>query len=102
LTVNVANPTLVSKYLFGTRTATFHVCSRCGAVPLVSCELDDHVYAVVNVNTFQSVDPSWLQRSAADFDGEDLQSRLARRKRNWIAQVGTAGATAQGCAPSSP
>jgi hypothetical protein len=55
--------------------------------PLVICELDTHLYAVVNVNTFQGVDPSWLRRSAADFEGEDVESRLARRKRNWIANV---------------
>jgi len=87
LAVNVANAALVSKYSFGTKTATFHVCSRCGAVPLVTCELDTHLYAVVNVNTFQGVDPSCLRRSAADFEGEDVESRLARRKRNWIANV---------------
>jgi hypothetical protein len=87
LIVNVANPALVSKYGFGTKTATFHVCSRCGAVPFVTCEVDARLYAVVNVNTFQSVDPSRLLRSSTDFEGEDVESRLARRKRNWIANV---------------
>jgi len=87
LAVNVANAALVSKYSFGTKTATFHVCSRCGVVPLVTCELDAHLYAVVNVNTFQGVDPTSLRRSAADFEGEDVESRLARRKRNWVANV---------------
>jgi hypothetical protein len=87
LAVNVANAVLVSKYSFGTKTATFHVCSRCGVVPLVTCELDSHLYAVVNVNAFQGVDPSCLRRSTADFEGEDVESRLARRKRNWIADV---------------
>ncbi len=87
LAVTVGNAALVSQYVFGTRTATFHVCSRCGAVPVVTSELDAHLYAVVNVNTLQGVDPSWLHRSAADFEGEDLKSRLARRQRNWIADV---------------
>jgi hypothetical protein len=87
LAIQVLDAALVSRYCFGTQTATFHVCSRCGVVPVVTCELDSHVYAVVNVNTFQNVEPSWLQRSAADFEGEELDSRLARRKRNWIASV---------------
>ena len=87
LAVTVADPSLVSKYAFGTRTATFHVCSRCGGVPLVTSEIDDHLYAVVNVNTLENVDPTQLRRSAADFEGEDVSSRLARRKRNWIADV---------------
>jgi hypothetical protein len=87
LVIQVLDAALVSRYCFGTQTATFHVCRRCGVVPVVTCELDSHVYAVVNVNTFQNVEPSCLHRSAADFEGEDLGSRLARRKRNWIASV---------------
>jgi hypothetical protein len=87
LVVTVSEAALVSMYTFGTKTATFHVCSRCGVVPFVTCELDTHLYAVVNVNAFQNVDASCLDRAAADFEGEDLGSRLARRKRNWIADV---------------
>ena len=91
LTVTIRDPGGVSKYAFGTRTATFHVCARCGVVPLVTSEIDGHVYAVVNVNAFENVEPAWLRRSAASFDGEDVQSRFARRKRNWIADVRFAG-----------
>lgn len=87
LMVTIRDPALVSKYAFGTRTATFHVCSRCGAVPLVTSEIADHVYAVVNVNVLENIDQSRLRRAAADFGGEDVESRLARRTRNWIAQV---------------
>lgn len=97
LAVAVGNPALLSKYAFGTRTATFYVCSRCGTVPLVTSEIADHLYAVVNVNAFDNVDPSWLRRSAANFEGEDVESRLARRKRNWIAHVRiTEGAPSSG------
>jgi len=87
LAVRVGDASQVSKYEFGTRTATFHVCARCGAVPLVTSEIDDRLYAVINVNVLEGIDPSWLRRSPADFEGETLESRLARRKRNWIADV---------------
>jgi hypothetical protein len=87
LTVAVRDATLVSKYAFGTRTATFHVCSRCGVVPLVTSEIEGHLYAVVNINTFENADQSWFRRASADFEGEDGASRIARRKRNWIAHV---------------
>jgi hypothetical protein len=87
LAVAIGDASLVSKYTFGTRTATFHICSRCGAVPLVTSEIANHLYAVVNVNVLESVDPSWLRRAAATFDGEDIESRLDRRKRNWIGDV---------------
>jgi len=87
LAVTVRDPGLVSKYAFGTRTATFHVCSRCGSVPFVTSQIDNRLYAVVNVNVLENVDPSWLRRASASFEGEDVESRLARRKRNWIANV---------------
>jgi hypothetical protein len=87
LAVDVRDASLVSKYAFGSETATFHVCSRCGAVPLVTSEIGNHLYAVVNVNMFENIDRSRLHPAAANFEGEDIESRLARRKRNWIAKV---------------
>lgn len=87
LAVAIADPSCVSTYAFGTRTALFHVCSRCGAVPLVTSDIDDHRYAVVNVNTFENVDAAWLRRSPASFEGEDTAARLARRQRSWIGDV---------------
>jgi len=87
LAVTIGNASLVSKYAFGTRTAVFYVCSTCGAVPFVTSEIADRLYAVVNVNVLENVDESWLHRAAANFDGEDTGSRLARRQSNWIADV---------------
>src|ERR1700759_5153632 len=58
LRVTVQEPSLDPGYFFGTGPGRFHVCSRCGVVPLVTCELDDRIYAVVNVNSFGNVDGS--------------------------------------------
>jgi hypothetical protein len=77
----------VSKYTFGTETATFHICIRCGAVPVVTSEIANRLYAVVNVNAFEDFDLTRIRRQAANFDGEEQGSRLARRQRNWIADV---------------
>jgi hypothetical protein len=87
LVANVSDPALLSQYAFGTRTATFHVCARCGTVPFVTSDIDGSVYAVVNVNAFENVDAARLLQSPASFEGEDTQARLARRRRNWIAKV---------------
>ena len=87
LAVIIGDPSHVSKYAFGSRTAVFHVCARCGTVPLVTSEIANRLYAVVNVNALENVEESWLDRAAANFEGEDVESRLARRKRNWIADV---------------
>ena len=92
LIAEARDASLVSKYKFGTRTAEFYVCSRCGAVPFVTSEIDDHLYAVVNVNTFEGIDPSSLMRTATNFDGEGTGDRLERRKRNWIPTVRISGA----------
>jgi hypothetical protein len=85
--VLAADKQIVSRYAFGTRTAQFHICTKCGVVPLVTSEIDGKMYAVVNVNAFQDVDRSLLKNASATFDAEDEQSRLARRKRNWISRV---------------
>ena len=87
LRVRVEDPSRVSRYTFGTRTADFHVCTRCGIVPVVTSRIDDKLYAVVSVKAFEGVDASLLRRAPASFDGEGEDSRLARRKRTWIAEV---------------
>lgn len=87
LRVLVKDPALVSIYAFGTKTADFHVCTRCGIVPVVTSRLDGRLYAVVSVNAFEGIDPAMLKRAGMDFEGEEEAARLARRKRNWIADV---------------
>ena len=87
LTVAVRDASLVSNYAFGTRTAEFYVCARCGIVPVVTSRIDGHLYAVVSVNAFEGVDQALLRRAPASFDGEGTDDRHARRKRNWIAKV---------------
>lgn len=87
LEVRVRHPSCVSRYSFGTRTAEFHVCAICGVVPVVTSRIGGKLYAVVNVNAFENVDPARLKRAPATFDAEDEATRLARRARYWIPRV---------------
>jgi hypothetical protein len=87
LKVSVSNPSLVSKYSFGTKTAQFHICSRCGIVPVVTSQIEGRIYAVVSVNAFEGVEASLLKRAPATFEGENEAVRLSRRTKNWIANV---------------
>ena len=87
LEVVVKDANLVSRYTFGTRTAEFHICTRCGVVPFVTSRIDGHLYAVVSVHAFEGIDATRLKQTPASFDGEGEAPRLARRKRNWIANV---------------
>jgi hypothetical protein len=77
----------VARYSFGTKTAEFHVCTRCGVVPVVSSRIEGKLYAVVNVNTFEGLAAARLAKSPANFEAEGADSRLARRARNWIGDV---------------
>jgi len=87
LQLHVQDAAQVERYNFGTRTADFLVCKRCGGVPAAISRIDAHDYAVVNINTFEGVDPAVFDRSSSDFDGEATEDRLARRKSRWIASV---------------
>jgi hypothetical protein len=87
LSVTLENGDAISKYEFGTKTATFYVCTRCGVVPLVTSEIANRVYAVVNVNTFENLGSLPVRREPISFEGEETGLRLERRQRNWIADV---------------
>ncbi|MDM4765931.1 hypothetical protein [Pelomonas sp. SE-A7] len=87
LRVWVRDESLHRRYAFGTKTADFHVCAQCGVVPVVSSLIEGRRLAVVSVNALEGLDPALLNRGSADFDGEGLGDRLARRQRNWIAEV---------------
>ena len=87
LKVWVSDQSRVNKYAFGTKTAEFYICASCGVVPFVTSKIQGKTYAVVNVNTFEDVNPEALVSSVTDFDGESIDERLQRRARNWIAQV---------------
>lgn len=87
LSVLVADPDEVHLYEFETRTAQFHVCRRCGVVPLASCRIDGRLHSVVNVNTFEDLPPGLLAVAPAELGGEPVDARLERRRRHWIGEV---------------
>jgi hypothetical protein len=87
LEVHIQEPSLVTQYAFGTKTAEFYVCSRCGVVPLVTSRIAGNVYAVASVNALEGVAPSMFRRASATFDAETEELRLERRARNWIPRV---------------
>ncbi|MGI9236880.1 MAG: GFA family protein [Woeseiaceae bacterium] len=87
LAAEIGDLARVSKYRFGTKTADFYVCANCGVVPFVTSMIDGDLYAVVNVLSFENSDALPLVHSSTDFDAEDSESRLDRRKHNWIPNV---------------
>lgn len=87
LHVTFDDATRVSRYRFGTKTADFHVCAICGVPPLVTCEIDNALFGIVNVNTFEPTNGVSFTTTATDFEGEKVDDRLARRQQNWIPSV---------------
>ena len=92
LRVTIEDAALASTYRFGTETADFHVCTRCGGVPLATSRIDGRLFAVVSVNAFDDVDPSLLRQVSSNVEGENEDVRFARRQRNWIGDVAFVGA----------
>ena len=87
LRVTVREPASVTRYRFGTETAEFHVCARCGVAPVVTSEIEGRLHAVVSVHAFDNVDRSRIREAPASFEGEAIGDRLARRQRHWISDV---------------
>ena len=87
LEARVEDDGAVSHYRFGHGTADFFVCAKCGAVPFATSEIDSVLHAVVNVNTFEGIDPAVFVRRVTDFEGETTEERLGRRHRNWTPNV---------------
>jgi hypothetical protein len=87
LAITVRDHSRLSQYSFATRTARFHVCAVCGGVPVATSQIDHRLYAVVNVNAFENVEPSLLSTVTASLNDEDESTRVTRRARSWIADV---------------
>lgn len=83
----VKEPSHLSRYRFGTKTADFLVCSRCAAVPFVTSLIDGTLYAVVSVNSFRDLGRWTLHTTATSFDGETTEGRLESRAQTWIPDV---------------
>src|ERR1041384_5913050 len=63
LEISIADDALVSREPLGTPPAEFHICPRCGVVPVVTSSIEGNVYAVVSVNAFEGIDPALLRHA---------------------------------------
>lgn len=88
LRVEISDRDAINRYSFGHKTAEFLICKVCGVAPVVLSTIDDQLYSVLNGRT---VDQPWPFNLAEvpemDFEAENREERLIRRKRNWIADV---------------
>jgi len=85
--VSIQDEALVERYTFGTATADFLVCKRCGIVPVVTSLIDGHLYGIVSANALELPADMRVRKAPADFEGEHPGDRLARRQKNWVYDV---------------
>jgi hypothetical protein len=83
----VADAARLERYRFGLKTADFLICKTCGVYIGALLEEGDKSWFTVNVNSFKDAPPLDAPIVPHDFDAEDAQGRIARRKMRWTPVV---------------
>ena len=77
----------VERYQFGSRTADYILCRRCGVYIGAVCDTATGLRAVINVNCLPDRAAFTGTPAAPDYDGEATEARLARRSTNWMPAI---------------
>jgi hypothetical protein len=77
----------VERYRFGSATADYLICRRCGVYVGAFCETKSGLRAVVNVNCLDDRAAFTQIPAAPDYDGETTDARLNRRATNWMPAI---------------
>ena len=85
--VTASDPSLVERYRFGSRTADYLLCRRCGVYIGAICDTASGLRAVVNVNCLEDRAAFTQIPAAPDYDNEATEARLERRSANWMPVV---------------
>ncbi len=85
--IEVADGSLLERYRFGSRSAEYVLCRRCGVYVGAVCETTAGLRAVANVNCLSDRAAFSQVPASPDYDGESLEARLARRATNWMPAV---------------
>lgn len=81
--ITVHDSNLLIRYRFGLKTADFLICGKCGVYVGAVMTAGDKAYAVVNLNTFDSLENFRREPATMFHDGESEAGRRARREKNW-------------------
>ena len=83
-TLSADDWSFVEPYRFGSRTADYMVCRRCGVYVAAICETVAGTRAVVNINCLTDRAAFTQQPNATNCDGETEATRLSRRATHWM------------------
>jgi len=82
--IGASDRSLVERYRFGSRTADYILCRRCGVYIGAVCETGSGLRAVINVNCLTDRALFTQTPASPDYDGEPIDARLDRRSKNWM------------------
>lgn len=86
LALGYRDRSLLSIYNFGHGTSQWMICSKCGVLTAVLCEIEGRLRAVVRVQSM--VEHSFPRTEVStDFESESVAERLERRAKTWIGTV---------------
>jgi hypothetical protein len=78
---------LVELYQFGSRSADFLVCRRCGVYIGAVCSTEAGTWAVINTNSLADRASFTGAVAPVDHDGEATEDRMTRRTSNWTPAI---------------
>lgn len=85
---DLAEPAALQRYRFGTRSADFLICGRCGVYLAAVITTADGQFATLNVNAIRDSLP--LQEAVpVSYEGESVEQREARRAQRWTPVAGS-------------
>ena len=83
VTLTAADPQHLQRYAFGLRTSDQIICRRCGVYVAMTLTEGERVWSVINVDALEDRALFTSPAELRDFDAEDRESRIARRKARW-------------------
>jgi hypothetical protein len=87
VTITVDDPSALTRYRFGLRTADFLVCARCGVYVAALMTEARGSWATVNVNVLEAVDGFGREPECVSYEGETESERRTRRRARWTPAI---------------
>ena len=87
VTIRASDWSRVERYRFGSRTADYLLCRRCGVYIGAVCETSAGPRAVINTLCLHDRAAFVQEAARPDYDGETVDLRLVRRATNWMPAV---------------
>ena len=83
LTLTAADPQHLQRYRFGLKTSDQIICRQCGVYVAMTLTDGGKVWSVLNVDTLDDRALFTRTAEARNYDAEDAEGRIARRKARW-------------------